>query len=100
MQDALEIIPIDTAAELLSRTAQIHDARRRTLLQLWQQQLRQEHRTKVVGPERDLHCQLKYKEQAYKLSEFARPSASDNAVHCDHACLYESSRDLVSVPKL
>ena len=54
-QDALEVIPVDAAAKLLSRTAQVDDARRRTLLQLGQQQLSQEHGAKVIGPERDLH---------------------------------------------
>ena len=53
--NALEVIPVDAAAELLSRAAQVDDARRSALLQLGQQQLCQEHRTKVIGPKCDLH---------------------------------------------
>ena len=40
----LEVVPVDTAAELLAWAAQVDDARWRALLELWQQQLRQQHR--------------------------------------------------------
>ena len=51
----LEVVPVHAAAKLLSGAAQVDDARGRALLQLGQQQLRQEHGAKVIGPERDLH---------------------------------------------
>ena len=72
-QDAHEVILVDAAAELLSWTAQIDNARRRALFQLGQQQLRQEHRTEVVGPKGDLHSDTYFRNKAEACVDLIAP---------------------------
>ena len=50
----LEVIPVDASAELLNGAALIHDARRRILPQVVQQQGGQQQWPKVVGAQVDL----------------------------------------------